>query len=68
YGDQDPPYLNPPDCWAGVIKTVQARFDRPFDVLFWTPKEGSTHFRVNWLKDEVALCEIAAGVCEVFIP
>jgi serine/threonine protein kinase len=68
YGDQDPPYLNPPDCWAGVIKTVQARFDRPFDVLFWTPKEGSTHFRVNWLKDEVALCEIAAGVCEIYIP
>ena len=68
YGDQDPPYLNPPDCWAGVIKTIQARFDRPFDVLFWTPKEGSTHFRVNWLKEEVALCEIAAEVCEVYIP
>ena len=68
YGDQDPPYLNPPDCWAGVIKTVQARFDRPFDVLFWTPKEGSTHFRVNWLKDEIALCEIEAGVCEIYIP
>ena len=68
YGDQDPPYLNPADCWAGVIKTIQARFDRPFDVLFWTPKEGSTHFRVNWLKEEVALCEIDAEVCEVYIP
>ncbi len=68
YGDQDPPYLNPLDCWAGVIKTIQARFDRPFDVLFWTPKEGSTHFRVNWLKEEVALCAIDAGACEVYIP
>lgn len=68
YGDQDPPYLNPADCWAGVIKTIQARFDRPFDVLFWTPKEGSTHFRVNWLKEEVALCEIKAEICEIYIP
>ncbi len=68
YGDQDPPYLNPAECWAGVIKTIQARFDRPFNVLFWTPKEGSNHFRVNWLKEEVALCEITAGMCEVYIP
>jgi serine/threonine protein kinase len=68
YGDQDPPYLNPIECWAGIISTVQARFDRPFDVLFWTPKENSTQFRVLWLEEEVARCEIAAGVCEVYIP
>lgn len=68
YGDQDPPYLNPAECWAGIIKTVQARFDRPFEVLFWTPKEGSTQFRVLWLDEEVARCDIAAGVCEVYIP
>lgn len=68
YGDQDPPYLNPEECSAGIINTVQARWDRPFEVLFWTPKEGSTHFRVVWVDEEVARCEIAAGICEVFIP
>ena len=68
YGDQDPPYLEPIECWAGIIKTIQARFDRPFDLLFWTPNGDSRQFRVVWLDDEVARCDIAAGVCEVFIP
>ncbi|MEN9561877.1 MAG: hypothetical protein RIR73_121, partial [Chloroflexota bacterium] len=44
YGDQDPPYLNPEECLYGVIKTIQPRFDRPGNVLFWTPKEDSTQF------------------------
>lgn len=68
YGDQDPPYLNPEECLYGVIKTIQPRFDRPGNVLFWTPKEDSTQFRVNWLEEEVARCDIAAGRCDVFIP
>jgi serine/threonine protein kinase len=68
YGDQNPPYLNPPECTAGILKTIQPRFDRPGDILFWTPKDGSTKFRVIWLEEEVARCEIAAGVCEVYIP
>ncbi len=68
YGDQDPPYLDPDECSPGVVNTVQARWDRPFEVLFWTPKEGSRQFRVVWVDEEVARCDIAAGVCEVFIP
>lgn len=68
YGDQDPPYLKPEECLYGVIKTIQPRFDRPGNVLFWTPKDDSTQFRVNWLEEEVARCDIAAGRCEVFIP
>lgn len=68
YGDQEPPYLKPEDCLYGVIKTIQPRFDRPGNILFWTPKDDSTQFRVNWLEEEVARCDIAAGRCEVFIP
>lgn len=68
YGDQEPPYLNPEECRIGVTKTIQPRFDRPGNVLFWTPKDDSTQFRVSWLEEEVARCDIAAGRCEVFIP
>ncbi|NOH03070.1 MAG: protein kinase [Chloroflexi bacterium] len=68
YGDQDPPYLNPSGCFGGIISTIQPRFDRPGEILFWTPKEGSSQFRVLWLDEEVARCDIAGVQCEVFIP
>ncbi|MCQ3936736.1 MAG: hypothetical protein DPW18_06775 [Chloroflexi bacterium] len=68
YGDQDPPYLNPSGCFGGIVSTIQPRFDRPGELLFWTPKEGSSQFRVLWLDEEVARCDIASLQCEVFIP
>lgn len=68
YGDQEPPYLNPSDCRIGLLTTVQPRFDRPGEILFWTPKADSYQFRVIWLEEEVARCDIAAGACEVYIP
>lgn len=68
YGDQEPPYLNPADCRIGLLTTVQPRFDRPGEILFWTPKADSFQFRVIWLEEEVARCDIAAGACEVYIP
>lgn len=69
FGDEDPPYLNPVDCQQyGSIQTVQTRFDRPEKILFWVPKGGTTQFAVFWLNEEVARCEITAGICEVYIP
>jgi serine/threonine protein kinase len=69
YGDEDPPYLNPVECQQnGSIQTVQTRFDRPEKILFWVPKGDATQFLVFWLNEEVARCEIAAGLCEVYIP
>lgn len=69
FGDEDPPYINPLECQQnGSIKTVQTRFDRPEKILFWVPKGDSTQFLVTWLDEEVARCEIAAGICEVYIP
>lgn len=68
YGDQDPPYLNPPDCAAGLITTIQPRFDRPDNLLFWTPTEESDRFRVLWLGEEIARCLFADGGCDVYVP
>ncbi len=68
YGDQEPPYLNPSECRIGLLTTIQPRFDRPGEILFWTPKADSYQFRVIWLEEEVARCDIAAGACEVYIP
>lgn len=68
YGDQEPPYLNPSECRIGLLTTIQPRFDRPGEILFWTPKTDSYQFRVIWLEEEVARCDIAAGACEVYIP
>lgn len=68
YGDQDPPYLNPSECLYGITSTIQPRFDKPEGLWFWNQKEGSTQFRVLWVGEEVARCEIDAGVCDFYIP
>jgi serine/threonine protein kinase len=68
YGDQDPPYLNPAECLYGITSTSQPRFDRPEGLWFWNQKEGSTQFRVLWVGQEIARCEIDAGVCDFYIP
>ena len=68
YGDNDPPYISPPDCQRGYISIVQPRKDEDRMLFFWNPKEGSTQFRVLWMGEEVARCEISAEVCEVYIP
>ncbi|MBI3160942.1 MAG: protein kinase [Chloroflexi bacterium] len=68
YGDEDPPYISPPDCQRGYVSIVQPRKDEDRILFFWNPKEGSVQFRVLYLKEEVARCDISAEVCEVYIP
>ena len=71
YGDQDPQYLSPADCIYGFMSTVQARFDNPGDLIFWSSGYGyasATQFRVLWVGEEVARCEIDAGVCDIYLP
>lgn len=58
----------PPECPLGLLKTIPIPVDNPENLLFWTPKQGSRQFRVLWLDEEVARCDIAAGRCDVFIP
>ncbi len=67
YQDEDPPYIDPPDCHGGYVSIIQPRQENA-ELFFWTPKEGSLQFRVIWVGEEVARCEISAGICEVFIP
>ena len=68
YKHENPPYLDPFDCHGMYASIIQPIMEEHPELIFWTPKEGSTHFRVLWLGAEVARCEIGLGLCEIFIP
>ncbi len=68
YKHETPPYLDPFDCHGMYASIIQPIVEEHPELIFWTPKEGSTHFRVLWLKEEIARCEIRLGLCEIFIP
>lgn len=59
-------YLNPSRCHGIYLST---RYYEPSeDVIFWTRASGSTQFRVLWEGEEMGVCEIEKGFCEVFVP
>jgi serine/threonine protein kinase len=76
------PYIWPDTCMKAEIRGSQPysppsgcqgynasrTFKRDEGVVFWTALEGSSQFRVLWDEEEVARCEIAASVCDVFLP
>jgi len=68
YGDEDPPYMDPPDCSGAYASIVQPRLDQSRELFFWNPKAGSTEFRVLWVGEEIARCQISANTCEIYIP
>lgn len=68
YGDQTPPYMNPADCFWGIISGYQPRFDNDEGLVFWRVEGDSKYFRVLWLGEEAARCEIAAGFCDFRVP
>lgn len=59
-------YLNPPLCKNYYLSTRS--ITRDSDLIFWTEQPGSAQFRVLWQNQEVGLCDIEAGFCEVFVP
>jgi len=59
------PYSPPSGCQG---YNASRTFKRDEPVVFWTAREGSSQFRVLWDEEEIARCEIAAGVCDVFLP
>ncbi len=65
-------HLDPPECGHDNLFLSLRTPLRNDQVVFWTAKEGSSQFRVLWREggqdEEVARCEIGAGVCEVFLP
>lgn len=60
------PYLRPAQCQGRYNSSITASRDDSY--VFWISQKDSSQFRVLWNKQEVARCEIAAGVCEVFLP
>ncbi len=59
-------YLNPPLCKNYYLSTRSIASDNNF--IFWTEQTGSDQFRVLWQNQQVGLCDIKAGFCEVFVP
>ncbi len=69
YGDEDPPYIDPPDCQGAYASIVQPRKEQDRALFFWNPKnDGSTQFRVLFAGEEAGRCEINSWTCEVYIP
>jgi serine/threonine protein kinase len=68
YKNEHPPYIDPLDCHGSYSSIVQPDKDKEPELLFWNTQADSTQFRVLWLGEEVARCEIGAGACEVYIP
>ena len=66
-----PPYLDPPECGQGIFLSLRTP-TRQDQTVFWTEQEGSHQFRVLWREggkdEEIARCEIGAGICEIFLP
>ncbi len=58
--------LNPSTCKEYYLSTRSITKDSDF--IFWTEQTASAQFRVLWQNQEVGLCDIAAGFCELFIP
>lgn len=59
-------YLNPPVCNGVYLSTRSYYSDN--EAIFWTRAEGSTQFRVLWDGEEMGVCDIEEGFCEVFVP
>lgn len=65
-------HLDPAECDHDHLFLSVRTPTRKDPVVFWTTVEGSQQFRVLWREggqdEEVARCEIGAGICEVFFP
>jgi serine/threonine protein kinase len=68
FGDQDPPYLDPIECLAYVGFAQPRKDEIDQHLIFWNPREGSIQFRVLWVDEEIARCDISAEVCEIYVP
>lgn len=65
--DKSPtPYLSPAECDKRVLSKLAPAIDS--DELFWTPDDNSREFRILWLNQEIARCEIEAGTCDFRVP
>ncbi len=59
-------YLNPPNCDKRVLSNL--RLPPQSAKIFWIATETSHQFRILWLDEEIARCEISAGTCDFYVP
>lgn len=59
-------YLDPVNCTKRVLSNL--RLAPQSDKIFWTATDTSHAFRILWLDEEVARCEISAGACDFYVP
>jgi serine/threonine protein kinase len=59
-------YLRPPECENKILSPLALHMDS--GELFWISQEANGLFRVLWLGQEIARCEIEAGICDIYVP
>jgi hypothetical protein len=59
-------YLRPPECENKVLSPLVLHMDS--GELFWASNEPNGFFRILWLGNEIARCEIEAGTCDFYVP
>ncbi|MEW6404036.1 MAG: protein kinase [Chloroflexota bacterium] len=59
-------YLGPAVCKNFYLSTLQPA--ETADTIFWTLKENSRQFRVLWMDEEIARCEVDEETCVIFVP
>jgi hypothetical protein len=62
----NPPFLRPMEC--NNLYKVKLTPYRSAEYIFWSASQGSLEFRVLWDNQEMARCQIAAGVCVFWLP
>lgn len=62
------PYLSPIECNNRTLSTLSLIMPDDESYLFWTPDNNSEQFRILWLGEEIARCEIEAGTCDFYVP
>jgi hypothetical protein len=60
------PYLVPAECKNRILSHV--RLAPASSTVFWTPNENSLEFRIMWLDEEIARCNIEAETCDFHVP
>jgi len=60
------PYSIPTECADRVLSNL--RINPTNSAIFWTPNDTSVEFRVLWLNQEIARCNIEDGTCDFYVP
>lgn len=64
--DAPDPYLRPTECTNKVLSPLV--LVKNSGEIFWVTKESNGLFRILWLGNEIARCEIEAGKCDFYVP